>query len=96
MRDFIDEILAFIGSTSLTDEEFDGITATEEAYNVATYRACKEVLESRESVSDTLYRLAFFFLAKGVTVATVNTSQPSETGVTPKTPTSEIFIGGVL
>lgn len=95
MRDFLDEILTFIGADSLTDDEFDALTVSEEEYVVSVYAALKGVLEDRESVSDTLYRLAFYFLARGVSVATVNTSEAS-TDDSARPAQSQIFIGGVL
>jgi hypothetical protein len=95
MRDFLDEILEFIGAESLTDDEFNALEISEEVYTVSTYAALKSVLEARESVSDMLYRLAFYFLGKGVAVATVNTSEPASDD-TAKEPKSEIFIGAEL
>lgn len=85
MRDFLDAILAFVGSESLTDEEFDGIDLEEEEYTQETYDALKAVLESREGVSSQLTRLAHYFEAKGVDV------DDSEA-----TPASEIFFGDEL
>lgn len=96
MRDFLDEILSFVGADSLTDEEFEALTIGDEELTVATYAALKGVLEARESVSDTLYRLAFYYLAAGVTVATVNTSIPAVAGETVHEPTSQVLIGCVL
>lgn len=92
MREFLDDILEFIGAEALTDQEFEDIELADELYDVATYRELKETLESRGSVSDTLYRLAFYFLGKGVSVATVNTSAPLD-DTAPKIPTSQILIG---
>lgn len=95
MKDFLDDILEFIGAEALTDEEFEEVELADELYNVATYAQLKLVLEAREAISDMLYRLAFFFLSKGVQVATVNTSAPLDS-TAPKTPASNILIGIVL
>lgn len=85
MRDFLDAILMFIGSESLTDEEFDGIDATDEEYTQETFDLLKAVLESRDSVSTQLDKLAYYFLAKGVAV----------TGSEP-TAKSHIFVGASI
>lgn len=71
MRDFLNAILVFIGSTSLTDDEFESIDLESHGYNQATYAALSEVLDSRESVSSMQDRLKFFFQSKGVTVSEV-------------------------
>lgn len=88
LRDFLDSILEFIGSESLTDEEFDslgeGLTAD---YTKAVYLALKTVLEARESVSGQAKKLKLYFIAKGVDL--------SDTGAA-KTPNSNIFIGSRL
>lgn len=88
LRDFLDAILSFIESESLTDEEFDGLPEdlTEE-YTKETYLALKTVLENREGVSGQAKRLKLYFIAKGVDL--------SDTG-SAKTPKSNIFIGSKL
>lgn len=91
-RDFLDDILEFIGTDTLTDEESDEAELANQEYDVTTYALLKGILEARESASDMLYRLAFYFLSKGVSVATVNTSEPLD-GEAPKTATSNILIG---
>lgn len=69
MRTFLNGILVFIGSESLTDEEFaalpEGLT---QDYNLAAYEALKTVLTERESVSTQLDKLKQYFAAKGVDV----------------------------
>ena len=85
MRDFLDEILAFIGSESLTDEEFDLLTLSEAAYNKATFDELKLILEMRENVTDQVARLRAFFIAKGESL--------SDDGPTPM---SNIYIGSKL
>ncbi len=84
MRDFLNAILVFIGATSLTDLEFDGLSIDSAAYNEATYTALAQVLEARESVSDLQDKLVAYFAAKGVSVTALNTGK------------SNIFLGAVL
>ncbi len=87
MRAFLDAILEFIGSESLTDVEFDA-TGLEDppAYSTLTYLALKEVIEAREGASVQAERLKFYFQAKGVELS-------SDPAVTPK---SQIYIGSKL
>lgn len=84
IRDFIDAILAFIGTTSLTDSEFATITETSQTYTVALYTEILAVLDSRESVSNTRERLTYYFLARDVAVTEPAAAQ------------SEIYIGDEL
>lgn len=87
MRAFLNEILAFIGSESLTDEEFEALSEdlTEE-YTKANYDALKAVLQAREGVSGQLKKLKAFFIAKGVDL----------TGVASRTESSQIVVGVAL
>lgn len=91
LRNFLDEILDFIGSESLTDEEFETVEAVEptveETYTKETYLALKSVLEARDSVSGQPKKLKLYFIAKGVDL--------SDAGAA-KTPTSNIFVGSKL
>lgn len=91
LREFLDDILDFIGSESLTDEEFETVEAIEpavtETYVKETYLALKGVLETRDSVSGQPKKLKLYFIAKGVDL--------SDTGAA-KTPKSNIFIGSKL
>ncbi len=69
LRDFIDAILAFIGASSLTDDEYTSINQTGlsiSLYNKALYTAMSTVLIGREAVSSTQDRLRYFFLSKGI------------------------------
>lgn len=95
VRDFLDDILESINVEVLTDEEADDVELANAEYSVASYAQLKAVLEARDAVSDVLYRLAFFYLSKGVRVATVNTSAPLDAEA-PKQPTSQILIGLTL
>lgn len=84
MRDFLNGILTFIGAESLTDLEFESITATIPIYDQDSYDALFSVLDSRESVSILIERLNSYYYAKG---AEVNTSTGGK---------SNIYIGSVL
>ena len=69
MRTFLNNILAFIGTTSLTDEEFDGLTIESAAWDQATYDQLSAVLVAREAVSSMQDRLKYAFQASGVVIA---------------------------
>jgi hypothetical protein len=84
LRSALNAILAFIGATSLIDEEFDSIELDDLNDDVATYNALKSVLDSRQSLSTELDRLGFYFKAKGAEIDTTVSSK------------SNIFVGGVL
>jgi hypothetical protein len=84
LREFLNAILSFIGTTSLTDNEFDALPIDSAAYNSATYEALAGVLQSRESVSTIKDKLYFYFKARGVEVTEVSTGR------------SNIFLGSVL
>lgn len=89
MRDFLDDILGFIGSDTLTDEEFEGIVLPDPpAYSSETYAALHSALEARESVSDATTRLRHYFLARGLSVG-----DPNNAGAGASTPKSKILIG---
>ena len=68
MRDALDSILVFIGTESLTDDEFESIEDVDMNDQVAVYTALLSVLESRELVSGMTTRLQYYFLAQGVQV----------------------------
>lgn len=86
MRVFLNNILSFIGSESLTDSEFNSIGVSVEAYNRENYEALKSVLQTREGVSGQLKKLYNYFQAKGVDL----------TATPVKIPASNILIGGAL
>lgn len=69
MRDFLDAILSFIGTTSLTDIEWGTITVSTQEYSVEVYTELLAVLDSREAVSDIRDRLRYYFLAAGVSIS---------------------------
>lgn len=91
MRGFLDSILGFIESESLTDVEYasEAVAAlvSPPDYTREMYLALRGVLEARDNISDAVSRLTKFFEAKGVDV--------SEAPATP-TALSNIFIGGSL
>lgn len=81
MRAWLNAILTFIGSTSLTDDEYDSINFLElevNTYNQAAYDQLSKVLEARENVSTMQERLAGFFRAKGLTDLTVADTAKSQ------------------
>lgn len=87
MRDWLNAILIFIGTSTLTDGEYAGIDTsllTLSTYNQAAYDALAAVLDSREAVSTLQDRLVAFFEAKGVSVSAADTAK------------SEIYLGSVL
>jgi len=84
MRDFLDAILAFIVAESLTDDEFDTVTATMPIYDQTSYDDLSRILAARESVSVLQDRLLAYYQAKGVSI------NPADTGK------SDIFLGSVL
>ncbi len=87
MRDFLNAILAFIGAESLTDQEWDDSTfeaGDTQAYTLSVYNGLKLILESRESVSNQVEKLAAYFEARGLTVSS------------DYAPTSQIFVGSPL
>lgn len=84
MRDFIDAILAEIGTGSLSDLEYESLEIQSAAYNQETYDAIALILESREAVSTLKDKLIAYFSIKGVDVAPVATGK------------SNILVGAVL
>ena len=87
MRSFLNAILSFINSESLTDEEFETIEITVQDYSLSTYLELKNILETREAVSTQLEKLSYYFKAKGLEISDSDSSY---------TPVSNIFIGGSL
>ncbi len=84
MRDFLNGILQFIGSESLTDEEFESIELEDEEYTIEAYKALDAILFDRESISTIRERLKFYFNIKGVSVEIKPVGK------------SNILVGGVL
>jgi hypothetical protein len=73
-----------IGASSLTDDEFDGLEIEAYGYDQETYDALAAVLIARESVSTTLDRLEYYFLARGVELTAADSAQ------------SNIYLGSAL
>ena len=72
MRDFLDGILNAIGATSLTDIEFDTVTASFAILEEATYNDLSAILISRGGVSDDSARLVAYYKANaGIDVVPV-------------------------
>lgn len=87
MRDWLNNILTFIGTTSLTDQEFDSINflnLVTNTYNQSAYDELSKVLQNRENVSTMQVRLAGVFSAKGLDVVVRDTGK------------SRIFLGAAL
>lgn len=70
-------VLAFIQTTSLTDDEFESTGLELAGWDQSTYAALSLVLDSREAVSSLQDRLKYTFQAKGVEVTTVVASGKS-------------------
>lgn len=83
MRDFLDNILMFIGSETLTDEEFELIALSQYGYDKPTFDELRLILEMRDGVTDSVVRLRAMFMAKGTDLSDPNVSLP----------TSNILIG---
>jgi hypothetical protein len=86
MRVFLNNILSFIGSESLTDDEFSSVGVSVQEYSKEVYEALKTILQNREGVSGQLKKLQSYFVAKGVDLS----STPA------RAPASQILIGGPL
>ncbi len=75
MREILNAILAFIGSTSLTDGEFDSLDIEDMENASEVYNALLLVLDDRESVTDMALRLKYYYLAKGTSFEPVSTGK---------------------
>lgn len=84
LRDFLNDILDFIGTTSLTNTEFNSLTIVTKEYSQAVYLALLGVIDGRELVSSIRNRLGSYFFARGVAV------------LAPSSGKSNIFIGAEL
>ena len=86
MDDFIDGILTFIGTATMTEGEYASIQLESYGYDQETYEAIQAMLAARDGISTVLLdRLAAYFTAKGVDI-----TAPQASG------TSNIFVGGSL
>jgi hypothetical protein len=84
MRDYLNAVLSFIGSESLTDDEFDSIDLEDTNDQVANYNSLLSILQARDVVSGMTTRLQYYYLAKGVEVSAPNNA------------VSNIFVGSPL
>jgi len=69
VRNSMSLILIAVGSSALTDEEWDGLAFTGEALTVEGYDALVSILESRENVSNSLQRLEYYYLSRGIDIS---------------------------
>lgn len=87
LRDFANEVFDFINTESLTSAEEQMLDmALPSDYTRETFINLKEILETRESISDTVKKMKFLFLSQGANVYTVKDYKPK----------SNIFIGSPL
>lgn len=84
MRDFLNAILTQIGTATLTDDEYAGLTISVYGYDQETYNALLSVLVSREAVSSIKNQLLSYFQAKDPSIGAVSTA------------TTQIYVGSVL
>ena len=84
MREYLDAILSFIGSASLSEEEWEAVTLPGSPTDLQVYNALLGVLNARDMVSTQQDRLFFYFKAKGAQVPE------------PVLNKSNIFVGAVL
>jgi len=87
MRDFINTVLAFIGTSSLTNDEYEEIDLSDFGYNIPTFDVVKMLLFERDEATETSDRLKLYFMAKGVNVEGDDVTLPAK---------SNIFIGAAL
>jgi len=86
MREFVNFILNFIGSSSLTTEEFESLDIPSYGNNIDTFDAIKMLLIERDETTETTTRLKYYFEGRGV-----NVGDPVL-----ETAKSNIFIGSSL
>jgi hypothetical protein len=79
-RSELNEILAFIGSESLTDEEWESLDGIidEDSTDQQVYEALLTILLDREGVSEATKRLEYYYLAKDVQLSPPAPYEPSE------------------
>lgn len=86
MRDFVNFILNFIGTSSLTTEEFEALDIDAYGNNLETFEAIKMLLIERDEATETTDRLKYYFLGRDVDVGEPVVDVPK----------SNIFIGSAL
>lgn len=87
MRDTLDEILAFIGTSSMTNDEYDLIELEDDELDdlLRVYAELSKVLDSRAEISTYRERLRYYFLAQGASISVAQATPPAR---------SNILIGG--
>lgn len=77
MRIFLDAILAFVGASSLTDDEYVIVQAAiaDTSDNLENYKILDAILSARELVSNARERLRYYYLAKGFAVGGLDTGK---------------------
>lgn len=87
MRDWFNRVFIFIGTTTLTDEEWASVNVVDvvtDQYDQAAYDQMAAVLLAREAVSTMQSRLVGVFTAKGATLTEIPQAK------------TNIYIGNVL
>lgn len=84
MRAFLNQILIFLGTATLTNDEFATVTSSEVVLAQSNYDDLSRILAARETVSDIQDRLAAYYQAAGINVSKADVGR------------SEIFMGSVL
>jgi hypothetical protein len=91
VRNDLNIILDGIGQSSLTDEEWGGVSLSEAPTRLQIYQSLITILGLREDVTNTLYRLKGYALGVDDIALNTNTSQ-----LEADKPKSEIYIGASL
>lgn len=95
LRSDLNEVLAFIGAESLTDDEFEAIEGDISSFSnhEEVYTALCQILDGRESVTNMTDRLKYYYLAKGISFASDGAPGFPDTTLPGK---SNIYVGGEL
>lgn len=75
MREFLNAILAFISSESLTDAEFLACKSQLPIFDQSTYDDLSRVLLGRDNITDSQTRLLAVYKAKGVNIEPIDTAK---------------------
>lgn len=87
MRDILNAILAFIGESSLTDDEFEAIDLSDDPSDEDKFLGLKAVLVIRQAGSSVISRLIYYFKAKGMAFGDEATAEATN---------SNVFVGANL
>lgn len=95
LRSDLNGVLDFIGSESLTDDEFEAIEGDISSFsnNEEVYTALCQILDGRESVTNMTERLKYYYLAQGVSFAMDGAPGFPDTSLPGK---SNVYVGGEL